>query len=71
MLSAKFSIGQIVDARMIPRAALTGAYEIVVRLPGSGGDNQYWVKSLQTGDLRVARQSELAVQLAKEQLRTS
>jgi hypothetical protein len=27
----------------------------------SGGDKQYWVKSLQNGDHRVVRESDLAV----------
>jgi hypothetical protein len=61
MASYKFSAGQVLDAVKRPLAALTGAYEIVVRLPASGGDKQYWVKSLQSGDHRVVRESDLAV----------
>jgi hypothetical protein len=60
MASYRFNTGQVLDARKHPYAALAGAYEIVVRLPMSGGDNQYWVKSLQNGDHRVVRESDLA-----------
>lgn len=38
MASHKFSAGQVLDAVKRPLAALTGAYEIVFRLPMSGGD---------------------------------
>jgi hypothetical protein len=61
MLSHKFSNGQTVHAKKNPWAALAGDYEIVCRLPMSGGDNQYWVKSLGNGDHRVVRQSDLVV----------
>jgi len=62
MSSYKFNDGQTVHAKKNPCATLTGAYEIVCRLPMSGGDNQYWVKSLQNGDHRVVRQSDLLVE---------
>jgi len=62
MVLQKFSNGQTVQARKHPWAALAGAYEIVCRLPVSGGDIQYWVKSLQNGNHRVVRQSDLVVE---------
>ena len=61
MVSHKFSNGETVRARENPCAALAGAYEIVCRLPVSGGDKQYWVKSLGNGDHRVVRESDLVV----------
>ena len=61
MASYKFDAGQVLDAAERPLAALTGAYEIIFRLPMSGGDKQYWVKSLRNGDHRVVRESDLAV----------
>ena len=61
MDSYRFSAGQVLDAVKCPLVAQTGAYEIVFRLPASGGDKQYWVKSLQSGDHRVVRESDLAV----------
>jgi hypothetical protein len=64
MASHRFKTGQVLDARTNPWAALAGAYEIVVLLPMSGGDNQYWVKSLLSGDHRVVRESDLAVRPA-------
>jgi hypothetical protein len=66
MVSHKYSNGQTVQARKNPWAALVGAYEIVCRLPVSGGDNQYWVKSLENGDHRVVRESDLAVEFPDE-----
>ncbi len=62
MFSHKFNDGQTVHAKRNPWAALAGAYEIVCRLPMSGGDNQYWVRSLENGDRRVVRQSDLVVE---------
>ncbi len=62
MFSHKFNDGQTVHAKRNPWAALAGAYEIVCRLPMSGGDNQYWVQSLENGDRRVVRQSDLVVE---------
>lgn len=62
MFSHKFNDGQTVYAKSNPWAALAGAYEIVCRLPMSGGDNQYWVQSLENGDHRVVRQSDLVVE---------
>ena len=66
MVSHKYSNGQTVQARMNPWAALAGAYEIVCRLPASGGDKQYWVKSLENGDHRVVRESDLVVEFPGE-----
>ena len=66
MDSHKFSNGQTVQARKNPWAALAGAYEIVCRLPVSGGDRQYWVKSLENGDHRVVRESDLVVEFPGE-----
>jgi hypothetical protein len=66
MVSHKFSNGQTVQARKNPWAALAGAYEIVCRLPASGGDKQYWVKSLENGDHRVVRESDLVVEFPGE-----
>jgi len=66
MASHKFSDGQTVQARKNPWAALAGAYEIVCRLPASGGDKQYWVKSLENGDHRVVRESDLLVKFPDE-----
>ena len=63
MVPHKFSNGQIARARENSWAALAGAYEIVCRLPASGGDKQYWVKSLENGDHRVVRESDLVVEL--------
>jgi hypothetical protein len=63
MIPHKFTNGQTVRARENPWAALAGAYEIVCRLPASGGDKQYWVKSLENGDHRVVRESDLVVEL--------
>jgi hypothetical protein len=60
MASHKFDAGQVLDAVKRPLAALSGAYEILFRLPMSGGDKQYWVKSLRSGDHRVVRESDLA-----------
>jgi hypothetical protein len=62
MFSHRFNSGQTVHAKANPWAALAGAYEIVCRLPMSGGDNQYWVKSLGNGDHRVVRQSDLVAE---------
>jgi hypothetical protein len=62
MHSPPFTNGQTVHAKKNPSAALAGAYEIVCRLPMSGGDHRYWVKSLGTGDHRVVRQSDLVVE---------
>jgi hypothetical protein len=62
MHSHTFNNGQTVHAKKNPSAALAGAYEIICRLPMSGGDHQYWVKSLGTGDHRVVRQSDLVVE---------
>ena len=59
MFSYKFNDGQTVHAKPNPCATLDGAYEIVCRLPMSGGDKQYWVRSLENGDHRVVRQSDL------------
>jgi len=59
MFSHKFNDGQTVHAKPNPCATLEGAYEIVCRLPMSGGDKQYWVRSLENGDHRVVRQSDL------------
>ena len=64
MASYKFGAGDVLDAVTRPLAALTGAYEIVFRLPSSGGDKQYWVKSLRNGDHRVVRESDLAARPA-------
>ena len=61
MISHRFAAGQVLYARKDPWAVLAGAYEIIGRLPMSGGDNQYFVKSLRSGDHRVARQSDLGV----------
>jgi hypothetical protein len=66
MYSHKFNSGETVHAKANSWAALAGAYEIVCRLPMSGGDNQYWVKSLGNGDHRVARQSDLVVEPRSE-----
>jgi hypothetical protein len=66
VFSHKFNNGQTVHARRNPWAALAGAYEIVAPLPMSGGDNQYWVKSLASGEHRVVRQSDLVVDLPSE-----
>jgi hypothetical protein len=63
MVPHKFSNGQIARARANPWAALAGGYEIVCRLPVSGGDKQYWVKSLENGGHRVVRESDLVVEL--------
>jgi hypothetical protein len=60
MASHRFDAGQVLDAAKRPLAALSGAYEILFRLPMSGGDKQYWVKSLRNGDHRVVRESDLA-----------
>jgi len=60
MLVHRFSAGQVIDAREDSLAALAGAYEIVGRLAVSGGDNQYWVRSLVDGGHRVVRESDLA-----------
>jgi hypothetical protein len=59
MFSHKFNNGQTVHAKENPCATLDGAYEIVCRMPMSGGDKQYWVKSLENGAHRVVRQSDL------------
>jgi hypothetical protein len=66
VFSHKFNNGQTVHAKRNPWAALAGAYEIVAPLPMSGGDNQYWVKSLENGDHRVVRQSDLVVELPSD-----
>ena len=66
MVPHKFSNGQIARARENSWAALAGAYEIVCRLPVSGGDKQYWVKSLENGDHRVVRESDLVVALPSD-----
>jgi len=66
VFSHKFNNGQTVHAKRSPWAALAGAYEIVAPLPMSGGDNQYWVKSLENGDHRVVRQSDLVVELPSD-----
>jgi hypothetical protein len=66
MVSHKFSNGQAVQARKNPWATLAGAYEIVCRLPVSGGDKQYWAKSLENGDHRVVRESDLVVESPDE-----
>ena len=66
MVSHKYSNGQTVQARKNPWAALAGAYEIVCRLPVSGGGKQYWVKSLENGDHRVVRESDLAAEFPRE-----
>jgi hypothetical protein len=68
MVSHKFSNGQTVQARKNPWAALAGAYEIVCRLPVSGGDKQYWAKSLENGDHRVVRESDLVVEFPGEEV---
>ena len=65
MVSHKFSNGQTVQARKNPWATLAGAYEIVCRLPVSGGDKQYWAKSLENGDHRVVRESDLVVEFPR------
>ena len=57
----RFIDGQVVDIKPNPCATLTGSYEIVCRLPGNGGDHQYWVKSLGNDSHRVARESDLDV----------
>jgi hypothetical protein len=69
MISHKFNNGQTVHAKKDPCATLDGAYEIVCRLPISGGDNQYWVKSLGNGDHRVVRQSDLVSDPETDRLR--
>ena len=69
MVSHKFSNGQTVQARKNPWAALAGAYEIVCRLPVSGGDKQYWAKSLENGGHRVVRESDLVVEFPGEAAR--
>ena len=66
MVSHKFSNGQTVQAKKNPWAALAGPYEIVCRLPVSGGDKQYWAKSLANGDHRVVRESDLVVEFPDE-----
>jgi hypothetical protein len=63
VFSHKYNNGQTVHARRNPWAALAGAYEIVAPLPMSGGDNQYWAKSLENGEHRVVRQSDLVAEL--------
>lgn len=60
MFVHRFSAGQVIDARVGSLAALAGAYEILGRMAVSGGDNQYWVRSLLDGDHRVVRESDLA-----------
>ena len=55
----KFSTGRVIDAREGCLAALAGAYEILGPLARSGGDNQYWARSLMNGDHRVVRESDL------------
>ena len=60
MFAPRFSIGQVIDAREGSLAALAGAYEILGRMHPSGGDNQYWVRSLLDGDRRLVRESDLA-----------
>jgi hypothetical protein len=70
MFSHKFNNGQTVHAKENPCATLDGAYEIVCRMPISGGDKQYWVKSLRNGDHRVVRQSDLVSDPENDRLRT-
>jgi hypothetical protein len=60
MFAHRFSTGQVIDSREGSLAALAGAYEILGPLACSGGDNQYWVRSLLDGDHRVVRESDLA-----------
>jgi len=60
MLAHRFRAGQVIDAREDSLAALAGAYEILGRMAFSGGDHQYWVRSLSDGDHRVVRESDLA-----------
>ena len=69
MSSHKFDNGQTVHAKENPCATLDGAYEIVCRLPMSGGDSQYWGKSLRNGHHRVVRQSDLVSGLETDYLR--
>jgi hypothetical protein len=69
MFSHKFNNGQTVHAKENPCATLDGAYEIVCRMPISGGDKQYWVKSLRNGDHRVVRQSDLVSDPETDRLR--
>jgi len=57
----RFIDGQVVGAKPNPCVTLTGAYEIVCRLPMNGGDHQYWVKSLENDGHRVARESDLVL----------
>jgi len=66
----KYDVGQVVN--FMP-GALTletslGLYEVVRQLPPEGPDNQYRVKSVKDNHERVVRESQLAEELAHEQV---
>jgi hypothetical protein len=57
----KFRVGEIVTLRPARNvSAPGGAYEVVKRLPGTEGEPEYHIKSLDEPHQRVARESELS-----------
>ena len=60
MPTHKFHIGQFVQlAPAISRNVPGGSYEIIKKLPESGGEFEYRIKSMNEPHERVVRESEL------------
>jgi hypothetical protein len=60
MSTHKFRLGQVVQlAPGISRNVLGGSYEITKRLPESGGEFEYRIKSVNEPHERVVWESEL------------
>jgi hypothetical protein len=60
MPTHRFHIGQLVQlASAISRNVPGGSYEIIKKLPESGGEFEYRIKSINEPHERVARESEL------------
>ena len=60
MPTHKFHVGQSVQLiPSISRNVPGGSYEIIKKLPGSDGEFEYRIKSMNEPHARVARESEL------------
>jgi hypothetical protein len=61
----KFNLGQTVHymSSMIGRKSASGSYRIVRLLPPDGDDFQYRIKSVAEAYERVAKESQLAIEV--------
>jgi hypothetical protein len=60
MPAHKFRIGQVVQLRAAAsRNSPGGSYEVIKKLPDSGGEFEYRIKSVNEPHERVVRESEL------------